>query len=151
MSPEPYLYYVPLDSGKASCGSVYKAKRARCILRDCLNQMLSAWNDLDMLKGGITVPAMLHAMLVHKKKRMIVPPGEYQQLAARLLVNCSITATLFSGVPIATSGVVSELDGSLKVSYLHGQVMIYPIIRWGFTRTFGSCGYSKKEHGKQYE
>ena len=69
---EPVVYQVYLDPSKSSCGSVYKAKRARCILRDCLNQMLDAWNDIDMLKGGITVPDMLHAMLVHKKKRLLL-------------------------------------------------------------------------------
>ena len=71
------VHQVYLDPHMSTCSSVYKERRAKCILRDCLNQMLFTWDDLAMLKGGLTIPATLHEILLHKKRRLLLEPEAY--------------------------------------------------------------------------
>ena len=51
--------------------------------------MLFTWDDLAMLKGGLLIPATLHEILIHKKRRLLLEDQHaYAQLAARLLAGC---------------------------------------------------------------
>ena len=113
--------------------------------------MLFTWDDMAMLKGGLTIPATLHEMLLHKKRRLLLEPEAYTQLAARLLAGCVQSATTFIGVPIAATGTVEEVEGSLKVTYLHGQVLIHPIFSRKFQRPPESKHWNSLNNGDQYE
>ena len=92
---------------------------------DSLNQILPIKSDKELIQGGLLTEAVLHEMLINKKKTLAV--NRYGEMAARILVAGSFPIWHLYGVPIAFGGKCKDAGQYYKSYELKGSVMITPV------------------------
>ena len=92
---------------------------------DSLNQILPIKSDTELIQGGLLSEAVLHEMLINKKKTLAV--NRYSEMAARILVPGSFPIWYLYGVPIAFGGKCRDAGQYYKSYDFKGSVMITPV------------------------
>ena len=113
------------------CTPVFKHLRKVSHVLDSLNPLLPIKTDKELIQGGVLSEAVIHEMLINKKK--ILGVKRYSEMAARILVPGSFPIWYLYGVSWCFGGKCSDdkKDEFYKTYDLKGSVSITPVACFG--------------------